>query len=150
VQAVVVLQVPEEPVLLAERAPAPATPVRPVHCGAGPAPVVAAHVAVLSDAAMTPRLLPNVLALLVSCLMPVLPVAHVAALAVMAVCARDTRCRQQQAGRQSQGPDPRSHVVPPRSVAAKFDGAWLCVFRSAVIRVLGQLAQHRVRSARDR
>jgi hypothetical protein len=146
---VVVLQVPEEPVLLAERAPAPATPVRPVRHDAGPAPVVAACVAVLSDAVMAP-LPPNVLPLLVSCLMPMFAVAHVAALAVMAVCARDARCRQQQAGRQSQNPDLRSHVVPPRSVAAKFDGVCLCVFRSGVIRVLGELVQHRVRSARDR
>jgi hypothetical protein len=110
---------------------------------------VLAYVPMLSDALMA-SMSPNVMGLLVSRLMPAFAVAHVAALAVMAVCARDARCRQQQAGRQSQNPDLRSHVVPPRSVAAKFDGAWLCVFRSAVIRVLGQLAQHRVRSARDR
>jgi len=41
-QAVVVAQVPEEPVLLAERAPALAAPVRPVHHEPGSAPVVLA------------------------------------------------------------------------------------------------------------
>jgi len=85
----------------------------------------------LSDALMA-SMSPNVMGLLVSRLMPAFAVAHVAALAVMAVRSRDARCCQQQAGRQSQDSDLRSHVVPPRCVAAKFDEGRWCVFRSGV------------------
>ena len=91
-------QVPEEAVLLAERAPALIAPVRAVHHDTGPAPVVAAYVAVVADGAAS-QIVANVVALHVSCLMSMRALTHVAALAVMAVCARDARRRQQQAGR---------------------------------------------------
>jgi hypothetical protein len=93
VQAVVVLQVPEEPVLRAERAPALVAPVRAVPHGVGSAPVVVAHVAMVAHLMVSP-MPPNVMLLRAPRLVPMRALTHVAAFAVMTVCAGDTRCRQ--------------------------------------------------------